>query len=104
MSPATSLTFMADWHLREARLALRRLDREAAKADDPRLELLAALRPQIRARREDQRPRRRRYRCATCFHESLVDRSESDLGPVPCTRLCAGTMEPVLPLRRKARP
>lgn len=105
MAPAVALSTMAAWNLREARLALRRLDRHAAKADDPRLGELKPLRAQIRDRRAPVVPRRKKHRCTACFLEVLL--SPTDLRDCPRSRWgpgrCDGVMEPVAPLRR-ARP
>lgn len=82
MAPATSLAdFSAGWYLKRARLALRQAERAMAKSDDPRLEPLAALRPQIRDRRPETSPRARRYRCTGCFREELLTSDMFERGP-----------------------
>lgn len=95
MSPAASLVFA--WNLRDARLALRRLDRDASRSDDPRLPGLKVLRSQILERQPFVGPRRKKHRCDACWVERLLSEDDSK----HCRRRrCDGTMEPVRPLRR----
>src|SRR5688572_18257957 len=96
MSPAMALAF-SSYNVREARLALRRADRDLARSDDPRLDELKPLRPQISDRRPTTRPSRKRYRCPQCFFECLLD---PEYGVEH--RRCGVDMEPVS--RRRPRP
>lgn len=109
MSPACGSTGWSPgaWYLRQAQAALRQAERAFARADDPRLEYLKPLSPQVERRPLD-RPRRRRYRCNRCFTERLlgeVDLAYND-GIHPGNGLdpsCGGQWELVPPLRRKAK-
>lgn len=100
MAPATALAATAGWYLRKARLALRQAERAFADADDPRLPPLARLRAQIRDRRPLLRQRRKRYRCARCFQEALLDDELLAYYEGVHERCGGGAWEPVARLRK----
>ncbi len=100
MAPATALAFGLDWYLRKARLALRQAEIHAAKADDPRLDPLPSLPAQIRQRRPQTGPKRKRHRCSTCFEEALL--YDSQVEYVSERHRCPGTFELVARLPKGA--
>lgn len=70
----------ADWSFTAARAKLRQAERHFAKKD-PDPETLKPLSPRVH-QRPPRGPRRQRYRCPSCFRETLLNESDLERDPM----------------------